>query len=452
MTARALPSNIVHNAAGRDCFKASKKRVPRCALLVPTLLGAMFLQAQVQGDFGPQALAAEAARQEQDALNKALSEGASSSVDLIRVLEAHLKKYPGSSHQTELVNMLAKAAIDTKDDARIIQYGERVLATTPDDVLMLDRAANALLDIGGKEHAEQALRYARKFEDIVDALPQAIGKDAPQKQEDRDRARARALIYQSRARVALGETEDAERVASRAYETYPNAECAREWANVLLLLGRTDDAMQRLADAFAIPDMRALETDRQTERLKLGELYSKKNGSEKGLGDFILAAYDRTSSLVELHRKKNLALDPNSAAQNLLEFTITALDGRKLQLKTFEGKVVVLDFWATWCEPCRIQHPMYEEVKKIYANRDDVVFLDLSADEDRDAVPDFLLKEKWDRKIYFEDGLARLLQVVGIPTTVLFNKQGRVASRMNGFLPDTFVAQLRERIDEALRE
>ena len=183
------------------------------ALLIGTLLGGMFLRAQQQGDFGPQALAAETARQEQEELTKALSEGASSSVDLIRVLEAHLKKYPASSHQAELVNMLAKAAIDTKDDARIIQYGQRVLATSPDDVLMLDRVANSLLAIGDKEHAEQAIRYARKFEDIIDALPLSTGKDAPQKQEDRDRARARALIYQSRGRVALAETEDAEQVS-----------------------------------------------------------------------------------------------------------------------------------------------------------------------------------------------------------------------------------------------
>ena len=141
---------------------------------------------------------------EQDELNKALSEGASSSVDLIRVLEAHLKKYPNTSQRLELERMLAKAAIDTKDDARTIQYGERVLASTPDDVLMLDRVANSLLAVGGKEQAERAIRYARKFEDIIDQLPQATGKDAPQKQEDRDRATARALIYQSRGRVALG--------------------------------------------------------------------------------------------------------------------------------------------------------------------------------------------------------------------------------------------------------
>jgi thiol-disulfide isomerase/thioredoxin len=401
--------------------------------------------------FGPAEAAAEAARLEQEALNKAMAE-ASSSVDMIRALEAHLKQYPNTPQRLELERMLAKAAIENKDDARVIQYGEKVLAATPDDVLMLDRVSNSLLTLGGKDRAEKAIRYARKFEDIIDALPITSGKDAALRQEDRDRAKARALIFQTRGRVALGEMEDAERVASRAFETYPNSEGAREWAGVLLKLKRTDDAIERLADAFAIPDTRALETDRQGDRLQLGELYSKKFGSEKGLGDFLLAAYDRTSSQVELHRKKLLALDPNSAAQTPLDFTITALDGKKLQLKTLKGKVLIFDFWATWCEPCRIQHPMYEEVKKLYANRTDVEFLNLSADEDRDAVPNFLLEQKWDRKVYFDDGLARLLNVTGIPTTVLFNKKGTVSSRMNGFLPESFVDQLRARIEEALAE
>jgi thiol-disulfide isomerase/thioredoxin len=404
-----------------------------------------------QAPFGPAEAAAEAARLEQADLQKAMAES-SSSLDLSRALEAFLQKYPNTTQRLDVDRLLAKAAIDVKDDKRIVQYGERVLAATPDDVLMLDRVANSLEALGGKERAERAIRYARKFEDIIDGLPVTPGKDAPQRQEDRDRAKARALIYQSRGRVALGEIEDAERAVSRAYETYPNEECAREWANVLLLLGRKDDAMLRLAEAFAIPDTRAQETDRQSDRLRLGELYAKKNGSEKGLGDLILESYDRTSSLVELHRKKVLALDPNSSAQSPLDFTITGLDGKKLQLKTLKGKVIVLDFWATWCEPCRVQHPMYEEVKKHYANRDDVVFLNLSADEDRDAVPNFLLEQKWDRKVYYDDGMSRLLQVTGIPTTVLLNKQGTTSSRMNGFLPDSFKAQLQERIDAALKE
>ena len=52
----------------------------------------------------------------------------------------------------------------------------------------------------------------------------------------------------------------------------------------------------------------------------------------------------------------------------------------------------------------------------------------------------FLEQQKWTKKnVYFEDGLQKLLQVNDIPTTIIFDKRGRIASRMNGFLPDRFV-------------
>ena len=61
--------------------------------------------------------------------------------------------------------------------------------------------------------------------------------------------------------------------------------------------------------------------------------------------------------------------------------------------------------------------------------------------------------QKWPKaRVYFEDGLQKLLQVGDIPTTIVFDRQGRVASRMNGFLPDRFVEQLSERIQGALVE
>jgi thioredoxin-related protein len=56
----------------------------------------------------------------------------------------------------------------------------------------------------------------------------------------------------------------------------------------------------------------------------------------------------------------------------------------------------------------------------------------------------------WDTHVYFEDGMTRLLQVSKIPTTVLLDKQGRVSSKMEGFVPDKFEQQLIERIDAAL--
>jgi thiol-disulfide isomerase/thioredoxin len=136
-----------------------------------------------------------------------------------------------------------------------------------------------------------------------------------------------------------------------------------------------------------------------------------------------------------------------------MDFTLTGVDGSKLALASLRGSVVILDFWATWCQPCRIQHPLYEEVKKRFRGRKDVVFLGINADEDRSLVDGFLENMQWNRaNVYYEDGLQRFLQVSAIPSTILFDKQGRIASRMNGFLPETFVEQLTERIASALKE
>jgi thioredoxin-related protein len=96
---------------------------------------------------------------------------------------------------------------------------------------------------------------------------------------------------------------------------------------------------------------------------------------------------------------------------------------------------------------------MYDQVQQRFKDRGDVVLLSIATDEDHNIVAPFLEKQNWKKEqVYFEDGLQKLLQVNDIPTTMVFDKQGRVASRMNGFLPDRFVEQLTERIQTALTE
>jgi thiol-disulfide isomerase/thioredoxin len=310
-----------------------------------------------------------------------------------------------------------------------------------------------LVTLGGKENAEKALKWARAFEAIIDGLQAPSGADAPQIQEERDRAHARTLVTEARAQAILDDKEESRRMADRAFALYPDEETARASAESLIRLGRDKDAIARLAEAFEIPDSRASSSDRLSDRLRLGEMWAKAHqGSEQGLGDEILAAYDRSYSMVEMRHKKLLALDPNGAAANATEFTISALDGKKLQMSSLLGKVVVLDFWATWCAPCRVEYPIYQEVKKRYANRPDVVFLPLTTDEDHTIVQPFLESQMWDQHVYFDDGLTRVLGVSQIPTTLVLNKQGQVSSRMYGFAPELFQDQLIERIEAALAD
>jgi len=347
--------------------------------------------------------------------------------------------------------LLAKAAVETRDDARIVKYGEPVLAAMPNDGTLLDRVSRALLDAGGKDNATRALDYAKRFEGYVSRVPVVSGFDPVRNQEEHDRSLARALLYQAKAYRILDNSDESRRRAALAYIAYPDEASARAWSEALESLGRHDEAIARLADALMIEDPRASDEQRQADRKALGEMYRKLHeGSEKGLGDEILAAYDRTAEVVSKRENELRKLDPNFGVTDPMKFTLGALSGGRLDLKTMRGKVLIFDFWATWCVPCRAQHPLYDEVKQRFRERDDVVFLSVNTDEDRGLVAPFIEAQHWSANVFFDDGLVRLLAINSIPSTMIADKQGRLVSRMNGFTRDTFVDQLTARIRAAL--
>jgi thiol-disulfide isomerase/thioredoxin len=397
-----------------------------------------------------QAQISDATPAEKHELAEAIREANTSGYDITRALEGHLRKYPQTPLRPDIYNLLAKAAVEIRDDARIIRYGEPALAAAPNDVTLLDRVSRALLDTGNSENATRALGYAKRFEDYVIRVPVPLGYDAVKNQEDHDQALARALLYQSRANRMLGDYDNARRTAALAYIAYPDGAAARAWSEALELLGKHQEAIERLADAFADPQSTG--EDRATDRKRLGEMYRKlHDDSEKGLGDEVLAAYDRTSATMAKRVSELRKLDPNLGVTDPMNFTLTALDGGKLDLKSLRGKVVLFDFWATWCVPCRAQHPLYEELKKRFRERDDVVFLSLNTDEDHQLVAPFLEAQHWSASnIYFDNGLVRLLTVSTIPTTIIADKRGRLASRMNGFNGDKFVGDIAARIQAIL--
>lgn len=394
----------------------------------------------------------EATPAEKHELAEAIKEANTSGYDITRVLEAHLRKYPDTPLRPDIYNLLAKAAVEIRDDARILRYGEPVLAAAPNDVTLLDRVSRALLHAGGKENATRALGYAKRFEDYVIRVPVPLGYDAVKNQEDHDQALARALLYESRANRILGNYDESRRTAALAYIAYPDKASARAWSEALELQGRHQEAIERLADAFAIADPQSADDDRTADRKQLGELYRKlHDGSEKGLGDEVLAAYDRTSATMAKRVSELRKLDPNLGVTDPMNFTLAALDGGKLDLKSLRGKVVIFDFWATWCVPCRAQHPLYEELKQRFRERDDVVFLSVDTDEDHQLVAPFLEAQHWSSSnVFFDNGLVRLLTVSNIPTTIIADKQGRLASRMNGFNGGKFVDDIAARIQAIL--
>ena len=390
---------------------------------------------------------------ERTALQEALGEVGSSQIDFIRALEKHLRNYPKSEQKAELERALLKASMETKDQRRTVLYGEKSLAADPGNLEVLERVSRYLLVDDDKEKSKRALEYAKRLEAALRPLdnPQP-GKSEARYQEEKRIVLGKALVYQARAKGNLGNPSEADSLARRSYEEFPSAEAAREIARWLEKQGKTAEAIAYLADAFMIPDPNSTDEDRAHDRARLSEWNKKLKGSEAGLGDAMLAAYDRSRGRVEAFKAALEKLDPNARARQPMEYVISGLNGEKLPLASLKGKVVVFDFWATWCGPCRAQQPLYEEVKARFKDDNSVVFLNVSTDENRDIVKPFLDSNKWKKTVYFEDGLSALLRVTSIPMTMIVNRRGEIASRMNGYLPERFVETLTTRIREALAE
>lgn len=436
------------------------KYLPLLALLLVLMSAANAQQSAEDPQSDSSAEAVPAVDAEEQALRRGVREANGSQVDIVRALEKHLQQFPKSKRREEIEYVLLKTATDLEDEVRIAKYGQLFLDTGANDATVLDRVIPLLLRDASEATARRVLAYAKRYEEAAQAIhenrPAAAGL-LPSWKRRRDRAFARAFVFQARAEGTLGNVQEALKLARRSYDIDPSAEAARELGRWHAHLNQTDDALARYAEAFAIEDTRNDARHRDEDLRRLREIYAKQRASDAGLGDaglgdLVLAARDRTQKALQAKAAELEALSPNAAARKPAEFTLSALKGDSLRLDSLRGKVVVVDFWATWCGPCRKQHPLYEEVKGRFQDQSRVLFLSVNTDEDREVVAPFLEENGWSSQVYFEDGLAGHLRISSIPTTLILGADGAIFSRMNGFIPETFVDQLTERVQDALQE
>ncbi|MBS1586307.1 MAG: TlpA family protein disulfide reductase [Bacteroidetes bacterium] len=117
------------------------------------------------------------------------------------------------------------------------------------------------------------------------------------------------------------------------------------------------------------------------------------------------------------------------AGQPALDFAFTSLDGRKMKLSDLRGKVVLLDFWASWCGPCMQELPSTKKVEEHFKGRD-VVFLNVSIDDDTTAWKKAIEKKQIEGINVCQPGgwkspIAAKYGVQGVPVYFLIDKQGR---------------------------
>ncbi len=129
------------------------------------------------------------------------------------------------------------------------------------------------------------------------------------------------------------------------------------------------------------------------------------------------------------------------------DLNLTDLDGKKVHLKDLRGKLVVLNFWATWCGPCREEMPMFVSVQKAWAGKG-VVFIGASLDDKktRANIPEFLKKYDVTFPVWTGatgDDIFRLGLGEAVPDTAFLNEDGVILFRVQG---EIHRAELEERL------
>lgn len=130
------------------------------------------------------------------------------------------------------------------------------------------------------------------------------------------------------------------------------------------------------------------------------------------------------------------------------EFRLRAFAGSPVALSDFRGKVVVLNFWASWCVPCREEMPVLERAWRELRNQR-VVILGINVADDYDEAASFLKALGITYPNVFDPEQTRIAQyqVTGLPTTIFIDREQIIRARVSGgYLGDPGFRQLREHI------
>lgn len=270
-----------------------------------------------------------------------------------------------------------------------------------------------------KQEAQEA---AKRFEDAF----QASGKSS-----------ADALAWEAVAWNQAGKTRRAEKTARQALELAASPEARVRASNALgLALMQDSKKTSQLEEAVAAFQQALEHSDGSynTARFNLGEALLRLERDEEGvamLQEYL--AHDPPESVAR--RAKSLIEDPRRAREAIVPaYSIRTLDGHVLTDQDLRGRVVLLDFWATWCGPCLQALPDLERLQERMEG-EPFVMVSISADRDQGVLEAFLAEEDlnghqaWDGA----QGLRSLFGVQSYPTYIVVGPEGRILYRDSGW-------------------
>lgn len=252
---------------------------------------------------------------------------------------------------------------------------------------------------------------------------------------------------------AQGRQQEALEMIERAIALAPQhaAQFSSTYFVGLEAAGRKLEALQQLEILY--------KSGTFTHKDKMKELYIALNGSDRGIDAYFSRMDDEVVKGIREHIAKNEQFKPAP------HFELLNLDGEKISLESLKGKVLVLDFWATWCQPCIRSFPGMKAAQEMYADDEEVQFLYINTwerDKDYKAnVAAFIEKNAYPFEVLFDDqkdaetgqNLAASFGVNGIPAKFIIDADGNIRYFLTGSSPnvDYIKMEMRELVEAAKR-
>lgn len=296
------------------------------------------------------------------------------------------------------------------------------IASFPENAAKLEMNSDAAEYLSGREDgAKKALEYAQRAKALL-----------PTDQSSPEYTDVAGSVYRilGTCQEKLGQTSAALESLEMAAKLSP------EEQKVLLALARTYEKTGQTDKAitYYIQAVGMFGGEDRTGDAQLRALYVKKNGSDKGLDEQIKAAHDASFNKIAFESRRSDLPAP--------ELGLTSPDGKTVSLADFKGKIVVLDFWGSWCPPCRMELPIFQKIHEKYKDKG-VVFLGVNwerADNEADhkkLATEFMAKNSYSFPVVFdfEKKAVGAYQLRGFPTVYVIDTAGKIRYTNLGFEP-----------------
>jgi thioredoxin-like negative regulator of GroEL len=294
-----------------------------------------------------------------------------------------------------------------------------------------------------------ALLRQKQFDAAVSAFKKGLEKEPDS---------ARGYIGLAEAYDGLGDDKDAVRACDRALALTEDPVLQAGAFNVkgTALFARACATSRPDRDRLAAAEQQFraalhLNPNLHVARYNLGMLKLRAGAVQEGvqwLKAYVEAAPDGALAVTA----RSMVEDPRRVRENFApSFSIVTEAGERLDLERLRGKVVLLDFWASWCGPCRNTIPILRDIAKKYKDAP-FVFLSISVDRDADAWREALAREgmTWQQYRDADGTVAGKYGVRGIPTVVVIDGDGIVRDRVEGFEPG-YEATLKSEIQKRIK-